>query len=197
MPAISLVICRRQYCIGIHSSGSEGQSRGVSTLRSEYKSSPIFAVFVVNKVALGKAILRKLWLHPLSYLSWISRYKFTSNSGFYWNGISRHADSLCSMNKPVRKCPQDVIIRSGFPLLLSLLPNLVPISRKLPSILTRNISPFRNVATDTQSTVLDIFESMKFTFVISQISIFDVEKRAGLMFDTQLFLRPQSSLHKE
>lgn len=55
---------------------------------------------------------------------------------------------------------------------------LVPISRKLPSILTQNISPIRIVATDTQCTVLDIFESTKFTFVISQISIFDVEKKS-------------------
>jgi len=41
----------------------------------------------------------------------------------------------------------------AFPLLLSLLPNLLPFTRKLPKILTQTIRTFRIVVTDTQSTV--------------------------------------------
>jgi len=45
-----------------------------------------------------------------------------------------------------------------FPLLLSLLPNPLLISRKLRSILIQTIRTSRTVATDTHSTVFDISE---------------------------------------
>jgi hypothetical protein len=83
-----------------------------------------------------------------------------------------------------------------FPLLLSLLPNLVLISRKLPSILTENISTSRIVAKDTHSTVFEILEAGELIFAI-KISTLDVDKRVFPMFDTQLFLRPQSLRHRE
>jgi len=63
-----------------------------------------------------------------------------------------------------------------FPPLLSLLPNLLLFTRKLPRILTQTIRTFRFVATGKQSTVFDIFEAGKFKFAISQILIFDIEK---------------------
>jgi hypothetical protein len=85
----------------------------------------------------------------------------------------------------------------AFPLLLSLLSNLLLFTGKLPKILTQTIITFRNLATDTQCAVLDIFQEGKFTFAISQISIIDVDKRSCPMLDTQLFLRAESLNQRE